>query len=90
MNLRSHRNALGISQSRLARTSGVSRFKICTYELGDGSLTADEQDRIRKALQREADRLGGIPAQVDTGELSFRPESASPNPLAGAQSTEKL
>ena len=39
--------ALGISQSRLARMSGVSRFKICSYELGDSSLTADEQNRIR-------------------------------------------
>jgi predicted transcriptional regulator len=65
MNLRSHRNALGISQSRLARTSGVSRFKICTYELGDSSLTADEQGRIREALQAEADRLRRIPGEIN-------------------------
>jgi predicted transcriptional regulator len=65
MNLRYHRNALGFSQSRLARISGVSRFKICTHELGDSSLTADEQHLIRKALQAEADRLRRIPTEID-------------------------
>jgi predicted transcriptional regulator len=72
MNLRAHRNALGISQSRLARLSSVSRFKICTYELGDGSLTAEEQTRIREALQAEAERLRQISTHFDsawTGEL---------------------
>src|SRR5437899_2603810 len=42
LNLRSRRRALRISQLRLARLAGVSRFKICIYELGDGSLTSDE------------------------------------------------
>ena len=65
MDLRSHRIAIGISQSRLARLSGVSRFKICTYELGDSSLTADEQSRIRGALQAEANRLRRIPAEIN-------------------------
>src|SRR5450759_2869331 len=37
MNLRSHRSALEISQSRLARMSGVGRFKICTLERGPAS-----------------------------------------------------
>jgi hypothetical protein len=55
--------------------SRVSRFKICLYELGDGPLTPDEQNRIRKALQAEADRLRSIPTQIDVGELSF----VSPN-----------
>jgi hypothetical protein len=40
--------------------SGVSRFKICTYELGDGSLTTNEQVRIREALDAEAERLRNI------------------------------
>jgi predicted transcriptional regulator len=71
MNLRGHRNTLGISQSRLARLSRVSRFKICLYELGDGPLAPDEQDRIREALRAEADRLRSIPAQIDVGELFF-------------------
>ena len=64
-NLRTHRGTLGISQSRLARLSGVSRFKICTYELGDTSLTPEEQSRIREALQAEAQRLRSIPVQID-------------------------
>ena len=65
MNLRAHRYALGISQSRLARLSGVSRFKICTYELGDGSLSAEQGRRIRQALQAEADRLRDLSLQIE-------------------------
>lgn len=59
-NLRASRTSLGISQSRLARLSGVRRFKICAYELADGSLSADEQIRIQEALQAEAERLRQI------------------------------
>ena len=70
MNLRTYRNTLGISQSRLARMSGVSRFKICTYELGDGSLTTDEQSRIREALHAEAERLRNISTRIDCGQPS--------------------
>ena len=76
-NLRSHRNSLGVSQSRLARLSGVSRFKICTYELGDGSLTAEEQNRIRQALQSEVDRLRTIPLHIDFGQLESSAQGAS-------------
>lgn len=61
MDLRKARNAVGISQSRLARLSGVSRFKICMFELGDGTLMDDESDRLRKALQSEVDRLRELP-----------------------------
>ena len=65
MNLQSHRNALGMSQSRLARLSGVSRFKICTYELGDGVLSIEEQNRIRETLQSEVNRLQRISCEVE-------------------------
>jgi predicted transcriptional regulator len=61
------RIALGISQSRLARISGVSRFRICTCEHGDSSLTVDEQNRIREALQAEAERLRQISTHFDFG-----------------------
>jgi hypothetical protein len=43
----------------------VSRFKICTFELGDGSLTAEEQDRIRRAFKSEAERLRTVLFQID-------------------------
>jgi len=76
MSLRLNRNALGISQSRLARMSGVSRFKICTYELGNGFLTPDEQDRIREVLKTEAARLRSIPDQIDLEQAQLEPESA--------------
>jgi predicted transcriptional regulator len=77
MSLRGHRNALGISQSRLARLSGVSRFKICTFELGSGSLTAAEQGRIRESLQSEAERLRNISVPTEFGQLQ-------PSPAQGA------
>jgi transcriptional regulator with XRE-family HTH domain len=64
MRLRLKRNALGISQSRLARLSGVSRFKICTYELGGGSLSQDERQRVHAALLAEADRLRSLPGRI--------------------------
>ena len=79
MNLRAHRSALGISQSKLARMSSVSRFKICTFELGSGSLSEDEQERIRKALRIEADRLRSIPTQIDLGQLAPQAEYVAPN-----------
>ena len=59
--------------------SGVSRFKICTYELGDGSLTADEQSRIREALHAEAERLRNISVRVECGQ----PFEAEPPMEAG-------
>jgi len=66
IDLRTHRNTLGISQSRLARLSGVSRFKICLYELGDGCLSEEEWKRIGGALQAEAERLREISTHFDS------------------------
>ena len=68
--LRSHREALGLSQSKLARLSGVSRFKICTFELGDSKLTAQEQKLVCAALVAEADRLRNLPAQAFEQEVA--------------------
>jgi predicted transcriptional regulator len=65
MNLRAHRSALGISQSRLARMSGVSRFKICLFELGDGALTAEEESAIYEALRTEAERIRKVAIQFE-------------------------
>ena len=66
--LRASRISLGVSQSRLARLSGVSRFKICAHELGDCPLSPENQTRIRKALHAEAERLRNISLQVDFGQ----------------------
>ena len=65
MDLRSNRNALGISQSKLARLARVSRFKICMYELDGGSLTPEEHRRVREALVSEANRLRNLPLGLD-------------------------
>jgi len=59
-NLRTQRAAIGISQSRLARISRVSRFKIVGFELGDTTLTQEELVRIRAALHAEVLRLRNI------------------------------
>jgi hypothetical protein len=48
-----------MSQSRLAQLSGVSRFKICMFELGHQPLTAAEHNQLEAALKREAQRLVG-------------------------------
>src|ERR1043166_3439803 len=53
-----------LSQTRLARLAGVSRFKICLFELGDGQLTDDEQRKIKAGLQSEEDALRGSPATL--------------------------
>jgi hypothetical protein len=43
------------------------RFKICSYELGDRSLTSVEQLRITEALRAEAERLRNLSTQIDFG-----------------------
>jgi transcriptional regulator with XRE-family HTH domain len=55
--LKASRLSLGLSQSKLARLSGVARFKICTFELGGGVLSPEDQQCIRTALEDEAARL---------------------------------
>jgi hypothetical protein len=42
--------------------SGVSRFKICVFELGSGSLTPEELIRIESAFESEAARLRAVGA----------------------------
>jgi predicted transcriptional regulator len=69
-NLRACRVSLGVSQSRLARLAGVSRFKICAYEIGDRALSQEEQSRIRVALEAEAQRLRGISVEIEFGPPS--------------------
>ena len=71
LNLRTHRNVLGISQSRLARLSEVSRFKICMFELGSGGLTPDEHLRIKKALETESARLRSVAVEIDFQEIDL-------------------
>jgi transcriptional regulator with XRE-family HTH domain len=75
LNLRAHRSALGISQSKLARLSGVSRFKICTFELGADSLT----------LESEIERLRSISARISVVDFSQISEFAAGYPQSSAQ-----
>jgi predicted transcriptional regulator len=71
VNLRSTRKSLGISQSKLARLSCVSRFKICMFELGDGALTTTEQLQIMTALEAETARLRSVALDIDLHGLEF-------------------
>jgi len=48
------RTRLRISQSKLSRLSGVSRFRIYLHERGDLALTDAEIVRIRDAAREEA------------------------------------
>jgi predicted transcriptional regulator len=61
--LRSHREALGLTQSQLARLSGISRFRICRFEMGDITLRSEEQRVIYAVLAAEAKRLRNLPVQ---------------------------
>ena len=78
ISLRSQRTALKLSQSELARQSGVARQKICAFELGGATLTPDEQRLIREALQREAERLCSITFGIDFEN----PETPGAEPVA--------
>jgi predicted transcriptional regulator len=75
MDLRSNRNKLRISQSRLASLAGVSRFKICLYELGEGNLTPQELRLIRKVLQIEAERLRNLAINFESEPTAATAES---------------
>ena len=59
--------------------SGVSRFKICTFELGSGSLSEDEHERIEKALRAEVDRLRNISTQIALRQIAPQAEGVAPN-----------
>jgi predicted transcriptional regulator len=61
--LKKLRELVNLSQCKLARISGVSRFKICLFELGNGSLTPDESGRIEAAIRAEAE---SIRSKIDT------------------------
>ena len=65
MSIKTQRNSLRLSQSKLARISGVSRFKICMFELGSGTLTTEENERIKAALAYEIARLRQLTAEFD-------------------------
>jgi predicted transcriptional regulator len=74
--LKSQRVSLGVSQIRLARLAGVSRFKISMYEVGEGELAADERTRIRVALQSESYRLRTLPVHSNFETAGGIPEVA--------------
>ena len=65
MDFKTQRNSLGLSQSCLARLARVSRFKICQFESGNGSLTPEEMARIREAITSEATRLRLIASSLE-------------------------
>jgi predicted transcriptional regulator len=55
--LKNQRTQLRLSQSALARLSGVARTKICLFELGDRPLKVSEDQLIEAALTKEAQRM---------------------------------
>jgi predicted transcriptional regulator len=73
MILRSQRLELGLSQSRLSRLAGVSRFKLSQHELGGKSLTSEELERIDTAIHREAAGLIARASLSDSSQSAARP-----------------
>jgi hypothetical protein len=57
MQLRNRRLSLNLSQSRVSRISGVSRFKLNQFELGGKALSEAELARVNRAISQEAKRL---------------------------------
>jgi predicted transcriptional regulator len=48
--LQAHRKKVGMSQSLLSRSSGVSRMRLSLAETGQITLTSDEEGAVRRAL----------------------------------------
>jgi transcriptional regulator with XRE-family HTH domain len=67
--LKQHRIALRLSQSELARLSGVSRLRIHHAEHGDLTLTKQEEAKICAALQAEVSRLQKVSPSIGALEL---------------------
>jgi predicted transcriptional regulator len=56
--IRTRRQKLRLSQSELSRRANVSRWKLNTFELGDGrKLNNDELSRIETVLRKEIREL---------------------------------
>jgi predicted transcriptional regulator len=67
MSIRERRVRLKLSQLKLAHCAGVSRFKLCLYELGQGTLSTEEIARLEAAIAREAQRLRYALVELETG-----------------------
>jgi len=57
IDVKAARQRMSISQLRLAKLSGVSRFKIGLHEAGNSQLSDQELTRIKAALRKEARRM---------------------------------
>ena len=68
--IRTRRSQLKISQSQLARLSGVSRFKLCMHELGDKTLNEKDEKRVEAAMRDEATRLHRCLQKIGVGVTS--------------------
>jgi transcriptional regulator with XRE-family HTH domain len=49
---KTHRKHLGLSQVKLARMAGVSRYRYIMWELGNDPLTTEEILLVENVLQR--------------------------------------
>lgn len=77
MELKTLRTKVRISQTRLAHESGVSRFKVALYELGQGTLTPDESSRIMNALRNEAQRIQQETSDIAQGQFQGPPSGVA-------------
>jgi plasmid maintenance system antidote protein VapI len=63
--MRSLRTSIGVSQSGLARMSGVQRWRINAFELGDMDLSDEDLHKLEVAFQSHLDRLHNLPSSLD-------------------------
>jgi predicted transcriptional regulator len=65
--LRTLRRSVGISQFALSVRAGIPRAKLSAVEMGEISLTSDEEAAVRKVLSRAAsDRSAQISAVTNS------------------------
>jgi len=68
------REKSGLTQFSLARGTGIPRSKISLWELGQISLSPDEQARIRRVLLRAIEKrvkeLSSVLAEEQRGEAN--------------------
>ena len=63
--IKRYREEKGISQEALAELVGVSRQAVSKWEQGQALPTADNLERLEKALELEEGRLGQMPLRVE-------------------------
>lgn len=80
-NLKVAREALGLSQKEVAEKIGVANSTYSLYESGNREPNVQTIKKIAKALNVSADRLLGLPEEVETIAAHFDGDNFSPEEM---------